>query len=95
MSSLVSFFKDLKLLPHRSFTCLVRVTPRYFMLLVKGDVSLISFSVHLSYVYRRATGFFFVNLVSCYITEGVIGVPWYNFWGHLCILSYHQQIVKV
>ena len=60
VSSSLSFFKDLKFLSYKSFTCLVRVTPRYFMLfvaVVKGDVSLISFSAHLSSVYRRDTDF--------------------------------------
>ena len=59
--SSVSFFKDLKFLSYRSFTCLVRVTPRYFILFVaigKGDVSLISFSAHLSPIYRKGTDFF-------------------------------------
>ena len=61
VSSEVFFFKDLKLLSHKSSTCLVSVTPRYFMLLVaivKGDVSLISSPALLSSVYRRATEFF-------------------------------------
>ena len=61
MSSSISFFKDLKFLSYKSSTCLVRVTLRYFMLLVaivRGDVSLISFSVNLSSVYRKATDFF-------------------------------------
>jgi hypothetical protein len=43
-SSSISFFRDLKFLSYRSFTCLVRVTPKYFILfvaLVKGVVSLI------------------------------------------------------
>lgn len=43
---LISFFKDLKFLSYISFTCMVRVTPRYFMsfvAIVKGGVSLISF----------------------------------------------------
>ena len=56
-SSSISFFRDLKFLSHRSFTSLVRVTPKYFMLLVtilKG-VSLISFSAYLSFVQRKAT----------------------------------------
>jgi hypothetical protein len=46
-SSLISFFTDLKLLSYRSFT------PRYFILFVtilKGVVSLISFSACLSFV---------------------------------------------
>jgi hypothetical protein len=40
-------------LSYRSFTCLVRVTPRYFILfvaIVKGVFSLISFSACLSFV---------------------------------------------
>jgi hypothetical protein len=52
-SSLISFSGDLKLLSYRSFTCLVRVTPRYFILfvaIVMEVVSLISFSVCLSLV---------------------------------------------
>jgi len=51
--SLISFFRDLKFLSCRSFTCLVLVTPRYFILfvaIVKDVVSLISFSAHLSFV---------------------------------------------
>ena len=43
--SLVSFFRDLKFLSYRFFTCLVRVTPRYFILFeatVKSAVSLLS-----------------------------------------------------
>ena len=74
ISSSVSFFKDLKFLSYRSFTSLVRVTPKHFMLfvaIVKGDVSLISFSTHLSFVYRRATDFFLVNPLSHHITEGI------------------------
>ena len=61
MSSSISFFKDLKFLSYKFSTCLVRVTPRYFMLfvaIVKGDDSLISFSALLSSEYRRATYFF-------------------------------------
>ena len=56
VSSSISFFKDLKFLSYKSSTCLVTATPRYFMLfvtIVKCDVSLISFSAHLSSVYRR------------------------------------------
>ena len=64
VSSSISFFKDLKFLSYKSSTCLVRVTLRYFMLfvaIVKGDVSLISFSVLLSSEYRRVTDFFFFS----------------------------------
>ena len=57
-SSLISFFKDLKFLSYRYFTSSVRVTPRYFILfatIVKGVVSLISFSAYLFFVQRKAT----------------------------------------
>ena len=60
-SSSVSFFKDLKFFPYRSFTCLVRVTPRYFILfvtIVKDVISLISFSAYLSFEQRKATNLF-------------------------------------
>ena len=60
VSSSISFFKDLKFLSNRSFTSLVRVIPRYFMVfvaIVKGEVSLISFPATLSFVSRRATNF--------------------------------------
>jgi hypothetical protein len=53
LRSLISFFRDLKFLSHRSFTSLVRVTPKYFILFVtfmKGVVSLISFSDSLPFV---------------------------------------------
>jgi hypothetical protein len=56
ISSSNFFFKDLKFLPYMSFTFLVKVTPRYFILfvaIVKGVVSLISFSLHLFFVYMR------------------------------------------
>ena len=49
-SSFIYFFRDLKFLSYRSFTCLVRVTSTYFTLfiaIVKTVVSLISFSGHL------------------------------------------------
>ena len=63
----MSFFGDLKLLSYRSFTCLVRVTPRYFTLfvaIVKGVVSLIYFSACLSFEYRKATDLFELILYS-------------------------------
>ena len=40
--SSISFLRDLKFFSNRSFTCLIRVTPRYFILfvaIVKGVVS--------------------------------------------------------
>jgi hypothetical protein len=51
--SSISFFMDLKFLSYKFLTCLVRVTPGYFILfvaIVKGAISLISFSAHLSLV---------------------------------------------
>ena len=42
-----------------------------FVAIVKGDVSMIFLSASLSFVYRRATDFFLVDLVSCHITEGI------------------------
>ena len=48
----ISFFRDLRFLSYRSFTCLVRVTPKYvilFVTIVKGVISLISFSAYLSF----------------------------------------------
>ena len=51
--SLISFLRDLKFLSYRSVACLVRVTPRYFILfvaIVKAVVSLISSSACLSFV---------------------------------------------
>jgi hypothetical protein len=56
-SSSIYFSRDLKFLSYRSLTCLITVTPLYvtlFMTIVKGVVSLISFSVCLSFEYRKA-----------------------------------------
>jgi hypothetical protein len=61
LGSSISFFRDLKFLSYRSFTCFVRVTPRYFILfvtIVKGVVSLISFSAYLSFEQRKAADLF-------------------------------------
>ena len=74
VSSSISFFKALKFLSNRSFTSLVRVTPRYFMLFVNISwkvMFLISLCVSLFFVYRRTTDFFGVYLVSCHSTKGV------------------------
>jgi hypothetical protein len=52
-------------LSYRSFTCLARVTPRYFRLfvtIVKDVTSLISFSACLSFDYRNATDLFVLIL---------------------------------
>jgi hypothetical protein len=56
LRSLISFFRDLKFFSYRSFTGLVRITPKYFILfvtIVKGVISLISFSSRLSFEYRK------------------------------------------
>jgi hypothetical protein len=61
LRSSISFLRDLKLLSFRSFTCLVRVTPGYFILFVaimKGVVSLITYSACLFYELRKATDLF-------------------------------------
>jgi hypothetical protein len=74
-SSLISFFRDLKFLSYRSFTCLVRVTPRYFILfvtIVKGT-SLISFPVCLSFVQRKATDWFELILYLSNLLKLFIG----------------------
>jgi hypothetical protein len=51
-ASSTSVFRDLKFLSYRSYTCLVRVTPRYFILfvsIVKCVIYRISFSAYLSF----------------------------------------------
>jgi hypothetical protein len=52
-SSLISFLRDSKFLSYTSFTCLVRVTPRYcilFLTIEKGVVSLIFFSAGFTFI---------------------------------------------
>ena len=61
LRSLNSFFRDLKFLSYRSFTCLVTVTARCFILfltIVKGVVSLISISACLSFALTKDTDLF-------------------------------------
>jgi hypothetical protein len=58
----MSFFKDFRFLSYKSFICMNRVTPRYFILFeanMKAVISLISVSVCLLFIYRRTT--FFLN----------------------------------
>jgi hypothetical protein len=55
-----NFFKNYKFLSYKCFICFIRVTPKYFILfeaIMKDVLSLISFSVCLSFVHRRVTGF--------------------------------------
>ena len=85
-------------LPYRSFTCLVRVTPTYFILFVtieKGVISLIPFSASLSFEYRKVTDLLEVFYIQtlCWSCLSGLGVLWWNVWGHLSILSYHLQTV--
>ena len=87
-SSSIDFFKDLKFLSYRLFTCLVRVTPRYFIVfeaIVKGVDSLISFSAHLSFACRRAADFLRVNLVFNLLTKGVY---WLYLSGRVLRVTY-------
>ena len=66
MSSLISFFKELKVLSYRSeLVWLVLPQDILFDTIVKGEFSLISFSAHLSLVYRRVIGVFFFLRKAC------------------------------
>jgi hypothetical protein len=63
-SSSISFFRDLKFLSYRCFTCVVRATPWYFILfvtIVRGDVFLISFSACLSSVERKTPSLYDIH----------------------------------
>ena len=84
--SSISFFKDLKFFSYRSFICLVRVIPRYFILfvaIVKG-IFLLSFSAHLVFVYRISTDFVLVNLgVLGSGRIGICGIRWEQMEGEI------------
>jgi hypothetical protein len=75
-SSSISFFRDLKFLTYTSFTCLVKVTQRHFILffiIVKGVISLTFFSSRFSFEYRKATDLFelilyLTNLLKLFIS---------------------------
>lgn len=58
-SSWTSFFNLLKFVSFKSFTSIVRVSPRYFILFeaILTGVSLTTFSVCFSFVYRRISDF--------------------------------------
>jgi hypothetical protein len=65
--------KALKFLSYMSFSCLVRIKPRYFVLFVailKGVASLIFFSVCCR-LYIGGLLFFSVNFVSSHFGEGI------------------------
>lgn len=73
LSIFTFFFKDLKFLLYRFFTCLVRTTPRYFILLVaivKGGVSLIF--LNLLFVYKRAADSFQLILYPATVLEAFV-----------------------
>ena len=87
----------MKFLSYKSFMSLVRVPPRYFTLFeatVRGIIFLISFSVHLSFVYKKATDFCELILYPATLLKylSAVGVAQKNFQGHLRILSYHLQV---
>ena len=65
---------------------------------MKGTGTLLSFSLYLSFVYRRATDlqeliFYPATLLKVFISGRSSLVE--TFSGHLCILSYHLQIMKL
>jgi hypothetical protein len=67
ISSSITFFKDFKFFSYRSFTCLVRATPRYFILfvtIVKGVVSRFFFSQPVHHLFK---GRLLICLCSFYI----------------------------
>ena len=90
------FLQRLKFLSHSSFSCLVRITPRYFILFVaimKSDISLTSFSAYL----LKATDLPELILYPASLLTLLIRCrsSLVNFLGHLSILSYHLQIVII
>lgn len=96
----ISFSQPLKFLSYKSFTCLVRsypVNPRYFILfvtIVKDVLSLISFA-GICHLYIELLIYLFI--LSSYHAESIYQLyesPG-EFWGHLCILFYYLQIVRL
>ena len=90
ISSSINVFKDFKFLSYKSFSCLIRVAPRCFILFlatVKGIVSLILFQ-YICHFYIggllsfRLFVFVFVNLVSSHFTNGVFQHQ--EFPGRIC-----------
>jgi hypothetical protein len=96
ISSSISFLRDLKLLSYRSFTCLVSVVPRHFILfvsIVKGIIFLISFSMCLYFVKKKAIDLFELILYQATMLKLFISRrhSLLEFLGYLCILSYHLK----
>jgi hypothetical protein len=58
---------------YKSFTSLARVNPRYFILFeaIVKVVSLVSFLVHLSFVYRKVTTISELIFISSYFAESI------------------------
>jgi len=97
-SSSIHFFRGLKFISYRSFTCLAKVTLRYFILfgtIIKGAISLISFSACFYFVERNATDLFELILYPATLLKVFVRfiVLWWNFWDHLNRLSHNLQII--
>jgi hypothetical protein len=94
-SSSISFFRDLKFLSYKSFICLVKIIPRYFIIFVtigKDVVSILSFLVYISFVYMKASNFISSNFaeVVCHLSK----FPGRIFVGsYIQILSHYPRIV--
>ena len=92
------FFRVLNFFYHKSLSFVWFELPQdtlyYLWLLGKVLFSPPSFSVHLSFVYKRATGFYELICIwlLCWKCLSAIGVPWWTFKGHLLTLLYHLQI---
>jgi len=98
-SSSISFIRYLIFLSYRSFTCLVNLTPRYFILfgtIVKCVISLFSFSACLSIEERKVPGMLEIILYPDTLLKLFIRLrsSLVELLGSLkYILSYHLQIV--
>ena len=100
-SSLISFFSNLKFLSYRSFTCLVRVTSKYFILfvtIVNDVVYLISYSASLYFEYRNATDLlqlisYLSTLLKLYIRFRSTLVEFLVSLNHMIIASTHSDIL--
>jgi hypothetical protein len=83
---LIYFFKVLMFLSYTSFIYLVRFMPIYiifFVTIVKGVVSLISFSAYLFFEDRKVTDWFEYILYSATLVKLFIRFRnkfWWNFW---------------
>jgi hypothetical protein len=90
ISSSVTFFIILKFLQTSFFTCLVRVTPKYFIFFRLLWIILFPwffFLVHLSFVYRKASDFSLLILYPAILLKVFIGCRNY-LGGFLGSLTY-------